>query len=121
MKKGLIAASAVVLAMTAGTANAGSRDLHAAAAIRSGDLVTAETILKAELSGRWTTPETLLNLAHVYRHTGRTDAARSLYEQVLGGENVLMNVGGARPFWSYDVARANLSQLGANGTTIAAR
>ena len=123
MKKGLIVASAAVLALTAGSANAGERDLHAAAAIKAGDFTAAETILKAEMSGRWTNPETLLNLAHVYRHTGRTDAARALYRQVLVGENVLMNVGAARPFWSYDVARANLAQLGetSTGTSLAAR
>ena len=116
MKKGLIVASAGVLALMAGAAQAGQRDLHAAAAIKAGDFTAAETILKAEMSGRWTTPETLLNLARVYRQTGRADAARTLYQQVLGGENVLMNVGAARPFWSHDVARANLSQLGETGT-----
>lgn len=121
MKKGLIVASAAVLAMMAGTANAGERDLHGASAIRAGDFATAETVLNAEMAGRWTSPETLLNLAHVYRHTGRADAARVLYQRVLVGENVLMNVGGARPFWAYDVARANLVQLGAGNLAIAAR
>lgn len=121
MKKGLIVASAAVLALTAGAANAGSRDLHGAAAIRAGDFTKAEAILTAEQSGRWTTPETLLNLAHVYRHTDRVDAARALYERVLSEGNVLMNVGAARPFWSHDVARAGLTQLSGGTTTIAAR
>lgn len=108
------------LAMTAGAANAGGRDLHAAEAIRAGDFVKAEAILIQEQSGRWTTPETLLNLAHVYRHTGRTDSARALYERVMADSNVLMNVGSSRPFWSHDVARAALGRL--SGTTeIAAR
>lgn len=121
MMKGFAAALAVMLATTAGAAVAGERDLHGATAIRAGDFGTAETILKTEMSGRWTTPETLLNMAHVYRHTGRADSARALYERVLGEDNVLMNVGGTRPLWSYDVARANLNQLSATGTIIAAR
>lgn len=121
MKKGLIVASAAVLALTAGAAHAGGRDLHAAAAIRAGDFVKAEAILSAEQSGRWTTPETLLNLAHVYRHTDRADSARVLYERVLSDGNVLMNVGAARPLWSHDVARAGLAQLTGAATTIAAR
>lgn len=121
MKKGLIVASAAVLAMAAGTAQAGERDIHAAAAIRSGDFAKAELILTAEQAGRWTTPETMLNLAHVYRHTNRADAARVMYERVLTDSNVLMNVGAERPVWSHDVARAALSQINGTSTVIAAR
>ena len=109
------------LAMTVGAANAAERDLHGAAAIQAGDFARAEAILTAEQSGRWTSPETMLNLAHVYRHTDRADAARALYQRVLSESNVLLNVGAARPLWSHDVARAGLDQLGGAAATIAAR
>ncbi len=112
-------ALAGMLAAT-GTANAGERDLHAASAISAGDFARAEAILTKERTGRWTAPETLLNLAHVYRHTGRAESARGLYDQVLSDSNVLLNVGSDRPLWSHDLARAGIAQLG-SATTIAAR
>lgn len=115
----LVLASALVV--TAGAANAGNRDIHAAAAIRAGEFMKAEAILTAEQSGRWTTPETLLNLAHVYRRTGRADAARALYDRVLANENVMTDVGNDKPLWSHDIARAGLSQTNRSATNIAAR
>ncbi|MES2754758.1 MAG: tetratricopeptide repeat protein [Pseudomonadota bacterium] len=115
-KFGLMIAGAIALSATA--AHAGDR--HGAAAIQAGDYARAEMILAAEQSGRWTAPETLLNLATVYRHTGRASEARGLYARVLSDSNVLMNVGAPRPLWSHDVARMGMTRL-AGTTTLAAR
>jgi tetratricopeptide (TPR) repeat protein len=52
-------------------------------AISAADFSTAEARLNAQLRRDPTMPEALLNLAHVYRATGRPDDAVRMYNRVL--------------------------------------
>lgn len=60
----------------------------------------------------------LLNLAYVYRRTGREAEAVRLYRRVLQLENAELNTTSGKPSWSHDVARAALA---APSTTITMR
>ncbi|MDB5683273.1 MAG: hypothetical protein JWM75_971 [Sphingomonas bacterium] len=63
-------------------------DPYQAAAIRHGQLDTAEARLKKEIARGSTMPEVRINLAKVYRATGRNDAAAALYHEVLAAPDV---------------------------------
>lgn len=52
------------------------------AAIMKGDLARAEAQLLKDKSVDRKDPARLLNLAHIYKKTGRADRARQLYEEV---------------------------------------
>lgn len=56
-------------------------------------------------------PEVQLNLAAIYYATGRTEQARSLYEQVLQKDDVLMTVTTDRSAGSHAIAHAGLRYL----------
>ncbi len=70
------------LAMTADEA-VGVSDPYAATAISSANWQAAETILDARLDED---PLKLLNLAYVYRKTGRDEAAIAIYDTILDGD-----------------------------------
>lgn len=106
MKKTLLA---VVAVFAATPAWAGERT--AINAIVAGDLQGAERTLVAErriFPGR---PELMLNLAAVYARTGRTDAARILYDKVLASEPVAMDMRSGSVASSHDVARLGIRRL----------
>ncbi len=88
-------------------------------AIATGDLGRAEKILTAERRIYPNRPELMLNLAAVYGKTGRVDAARALYTQVLErpAASMLMPSGAAAS--SHDVAERGLREIAIG--TIAAR
>ncbi|WCM29365.1 tetratricopeptide repeat protein [Sphingomonas sp. QA11] len=105
----LIAGIVLAGAATAATAS----DRTGFIAIKQGDFSTAERTLVAERRIYPSRPELMLNLAAVYRGTGRRDEARVLYEAVLARPNTLMDVTADRTAWSHTLATAGLSRLDA--------
>ena len=81
-----------------------------AKAILAADFSAAETKLTAQLRREPGLPEALLNLAYVYRATGRATDARDLYERVLSRPNLELE-SGETPAWSHDIARLGLARM----------
>lgn len=77
-------------------------------AISVADYSTAETRLTEELRRDPGLPEALLNLAYVYRATGRDQAAAKLYKWVLSSPEVELMVGQTEVS-SHELARRALA------------
>lgn len=105
MKKLLF--SVAILAMASGVAARGPVDNLGVHAISVADYTTAETILLAELRRDPGMPEALLNLAQVYRATGRAQEATKLYKWVLASPDVELSVGQSEVS-SHELARRGL-------------
>jgi hypothetical protein len=109
---------ALIAAALVASAPAIARDRLGYQAIQAGDLLKAERILVAERQFNPGMPEVMLNLAYVYRHTGRTSEARALYRQVLDQPEIMLD--SVQPTMtgvsSYAVARTALQE-----TTLASR
>lgn len=109
---------ALIAAALVASAPAIARDRLGYQAIQAGDLIKAERILVAEKQFNPGMPEVMLNLAYVYRHTGRTAEARALYRQVLDQPEIMLD--SVQPTMtgvsSYAVARTALQE-----TTLASR
>lgn len=103
----LVVAIALAGAGTAATAS----DRTGFTAIKQGDFSTAERTLLAERRIYPSRPELMINLATVYRNTGRRDEARALYEAVLARPNTLMDVTTEQTAWSHTLAQAGLARL----------
>lgn len=100
---------AMALVATGGPAIA--RDQLGSTALQAGNLGQAERILIAERLANPDMPELMLNLAYVYRHTGREAQARALYREVLTRPEVMLDTAPpTRSVSSYAVARAALSE-----------
>ena len=82
-------------------------------AIKQGDFSTAEKTLVAERRIFPARPELMLNLAAVYRNTGRQQEARELYQAVLERPDMLMDVTTERTASSHMLASAGLARLSA--------
>ncbi len=106
-----IALIALALAVPALPAAAAPSDSVAHAAITSGALERAEAKLMAELRIHPGRPELLLNLAAIHARTGRAESARAIYQQVLAGDEVLMDLADQRTAGSHALARAGMSRL----------
>lgn len=79
-------------------------------AIQRDDLAAAEARLNAARLEQPNEPSVLINLAHVYWKTGRTEQAEALYRQVLASDNVLMLTGGNQQLWSHQLAQRGLDR-----------
>jgi Tfp pilus assembly protein PilF len=79
-------------------------------AIQRADLTAAEARLNAALIEQPNEPSVLLNLAHVYWKTGRTEQAEALYRKVLAGENVMMLTAGRSTVGSHQLAQKGLDR-----------
>jgi tetratricopeptide (TPR) repeat protein len=78
-----IVVAGLLAAGIASAGNATSENRNGYVQIAKGDYVAAERVLMSERRIFPNDPDLLLNLALVYRHTGRVEAARSLYQRVL--------------------------------------
>lgn len=107
MKKLLISLLVAAPLSTAAVAN--PVDNYAADAIQAADFATAEARLNARLQRVPMDRSALINLAHVYRETGRAREANQLYTRVLNRTDVQLETTAGTPVWSRDVARAGLS------------
>lgn len=111
-----LAAAAAVLAIAAPAA---AKDRNGYRAIAAQDFGRAERRLAAERRIFPNKPELLINLASVYRNTGRAAEARAMYDAVLAREPVTLATPSGGDASSHDLARRGLATLGA--TDIAAR
>ena len=110
----------MVIALVVALASAGSAsaaDRNATGAIFAGDYVNAERTLAAERRIFPKRAELMLNLAAVYRQTGREAEARKLYADVLARDAVMMDLRDQRTVSSHAIAQIGLSRL----TQVAAR
>ena len=99
----------LVLGMASGSALAADRT--ATGAILAGDYATAERTLATERRIFPKRPELMLNLAAVYRQTGREAEARALYADVLRREAVPMDMIDQRTASSHAIAQVGLARL----------
>lgn len=110
MDRTLIAVALTAAAVMA-SGPAIARDQLASAALQAGDFGRAERTLIAERLANPDMPELMLNLAYVYRHTGREALARSLYRDVLNRPEVVLDTGpSTRGVSSHAVAQAMLDE-----------
>ena len=79
-------------------------------AIAAGDLSTAEQRIVAERKIFPQRPELMLNLASVYRRTGRDSEARALYSAVLERPAVAMDLPSGAVVSSHDLASRALAR-----------
>jgi thioredoxin-like negative regulator of GroEL len=108
----MVIAAAGAAAMVGGPAMAQERAVRAShAAIVTGDLRSAEQMLVAERRIFPKRAELLLNLAAVYARSNRTGEAAALYDQVLAGDDALMDVAEGRTLSAHSVARLGKSKL----------
>ena len=103
------AGTVAMLALPAVAQERATRVSHAA--IMSGDLRSAEQVLDAERRIFPKRAELLLNLAAVYARSNRANEAVALYDQVLGGEDAMMDVSEDRTVSAHAVARLGKSRL----------
>ena len=80
--------------------------------IAAGDLATAEQRIVAERKIFPQRPELMLNLASVYRRTGRESEARALYAAVLERPAVAMDLPSGAVSSSHDLASRGLARHG---------
>jgi hypothetical protein len=99
----------VGLLLLAGAAQA--NDPVAFQAIAASDLRTAESVLANEVAAGTREPGVLINLAHVYSRTGRTQQSVDLYRQVMALPNAQMARQDGSPAWSHDLAMRGIQRL----------
>ena len=103
-------ATAALFSATAAIADQG----NGAVQIMKGDYVAAERIIRDQAKMFPGDPDLLLNLASVYRHTGRVSEARALYRAVLARPDDMMDLPNtAAPQTAHALARAALGSMDA--------
>ena len=86
-------------------------DNYAASAIQSAQYQAAASTLESRVALVPTDESAIINLAHVYARTSRTNEAAALYRRVLVLNNVQLAATDGRPLWSHDIARAALARV----------
>ena len=86
-----------------------SVDNFSATAINAADYATAEAQLRARLARAPGLQQAMLNLAYVYRATGKKAEATALYTRVLKRPNVQLETTRETPVWSHDLAQRALN------------
>ena len=111
---GCIFAATALFSATAAVADDG----NGAVQIMKGDYVSAERIILAQEKMFPGDPDLLLNLASVYRYTGRMSEARALYRAVLARPDEMMDVSNAaEPQTAHTLASAALGRMDATQLT----
>jgi Flp pilus assembly protein TadD len=103
--------SLVILALAAGATPALASDRTGYTAIAAGNLSVAEQRLVAERRIFPDRPELMLNLAAVYRSTGRDAQARALYTAVLEQPAVALDMPSGAVESSHDLAQRALARF----------
>lgn len=102
----------IALVLAAGLpAAAQAADRTASADILRGDYAQAERVLMAERRIFPARAELMLNLAAVYRQTGRTADAQALYARVMQRPDAMMDMPDERVVSSHVLAQAGLQQV----------
>lgn len=107
--KEYIAIALLVAAPLAQSAAATPVDNYAARTILAADYAKAEAELAAHLERAPADPPALLNMAYVYRQTGRNREANLLYSRVLERADIVLTSTSGKLVMSHDLARAGLS------------
>lgn len=84
---------------------------NGAAEITRGDYAAAERAIQAQQRLFPRDVDLMLNLAIVYRRTGRVSDARALYLKVLAGPDEPLDMIGDRPRSAHTIAGAALRQM----------
>lgn len=108
MKKSIVLA---ILMLSTATAIQARQpvDNFSATAINAADYATAEAQLRARLARAPGLQQAMLNLAYVYRATGKMAQADALYTRVLKRPNIQLETTRETPVWSHDLAQRALS------------
>lgn len=96
-----------------------AQDRSTLQAMAVGDLAGAEERLLAERRVYPDRLEVILNLASVYRRTGRVAEARALYQVILERDAVAMDLTSGAVVSSHDIASAGLKRM--TGAQVATR
>jgi len=102
MRLTIAAAALIAFAGAAQAEDGGNR--YGYDQITAKNLKAAEQRLLDQQAAEPNEPSVLLNLAYVYKKTGRTAEADALYERVLAQKDVLMALGNGKPAWSHTLA-----------------
>lgn len=108
MKFKLIAGALVAIGLS--TAAGAQGNPYGYDQIAAKNLQAAERTLVAQSAVEPDEPSVLLNLAFVYKKTGRAAEANALYERVLAQPDVLMALGSGKPAWSHAVAMKGIGR-----------
>lgn len=107
-------AGAALFGSTAALADEG----NGAVQIMKGDYASAERIIQEQTKMFPTDPDLLLNLASVYRHTGRASEARALYRAVLARPDEMMDLPkSSEPRSAHTLAKVALGRMDATQLT----
>lgn len=119
MRKHLVSAATVVAVLAiAAPVHANDRTMYQV--IAAGDYARAERLLLAERRETPERPELMLNLAAIYRETGRPELARALYAEILDQKPVAVDMMSGKTVLSHDIAATAMASL-PSATAIAAR
>ena len=99
------------LALLAFAGASQAKDPVAFQAIAASDLRGAESVLASEVAAGTREPGVLINLAHVYSRTGRSQQAAELYRQVMAVPNAQMARQDGSPAWSHDLAARGIQRV----------
>ncbi len=109
----------VAAALFGSTAAVAADEGNGAVQIMKGDYVSAERIILAQEKMFPGDPDLLLNLASVYRHTGRVSEARALYRAVLARPDEMMDLPNtAEPRTAHALASAALGSMDATQLSV---
>lgn len=86
-------------------------DANGAREILRGDLAAAERIITRERRMFPADPDLILNLAMIYRQTGRIEQARGLYRQIIDAPDEMLDTVSA-PMSAHAIAKLELAQMG---------
>ncbi len=103
---------ALAAAALCGSTTAAADEGNGAVQIMKGDYISAERIIREQAKMFPGDPDLLLNLAAVYRHTGRVSEARALYRAVLARPDDMMDLPNTTaPQTAHALARAALGSM----------
>lgn len=108
-----LATAAIAVAAVAAVTPVQAKDRNGYQAIAAQDFAKAERRLLAERRIHPNKPELLINLALVYRRTGRPVEARALYAAVLERDAVELDLPNGGIASSHELARMGLDALAA--------
>ena len=107
----LVLAAAIAMASLSSAPASAASDFNGAAEIQRGDYAAAERVIAHQLRMWPGDADLLLNLATVYRQTGRVSEARALYRSILAQPDDVMDLPSRAPQSSHALARSGLTTI----------
>ena len=109
MRNLIVALAGAALFTTTATAQT-QEQRYGFEAIQRADMTAAEARLNAALIEQPNEPSVLLNLAHVYWKTGRTEQAEALYKKVMAHQDVMMLTASRQTVSAHALAQKGLDR-----------